>query len=126
VIVHSALGAEDPRISATLEALRARGLGRVQALQAAGRMVGAALAEIVRLALAEVRVPRLVVCGGDTACHVMRQLGIQALQFVAPLAPTMPVCRAYAPDRSLDRLQVVLKGGQMGADDFLTHQVRSA
>ena len=36
----------------------------------------------------------------------------------APLAPGAPLCRAHADDPALDGLELALKGGQVGRDDF--------
>jgi len=49
---------------------------------------------------------------------VTRELGISALECQAVLDPGAPLCRAYADDPSLDGLELVLKGGQVGSVDF--------
>lgn len=79
-----------------------------------------------RLAPAEVIVERLrrtgarraVVCGGDTSTHVARALGIEALEFIAPVAPGGPLCRVHAPGRVSNGCEIVFKGGQVGRDFF--------
>jgi uncharacterized protein YgbK (DUF1537 family) len=63
-------------------------------------------------------VRRVIIAGGDTATRVVRLLGLTALTFAAPLAPGAPLCRAHAPGSPLDGLELVLKGGQVGTDDF--------
>jgi uncharacterized protein YgbK (DUF1537 family) len=68
-------------------------------------------------------VRRLVVAGGDTSTHAVQQLGRDALTFAAPLTPGAPLCRGYAPGSPLDGLELVLKGGQIGPEDFFA-QVR--
>ena len=45
-------------------------------------------------------------------------LGIDALTAIAPLAPGAPLCRAHAARPDRDGLEIVLKGGQVGAPDF--------
>ncbi|MDE3105333.1 MAG: four-carbon acid sugar kinase family protein [Acidobacteriota bacterium] len=60
---------------------------------------------------------RVVLCGGDTASHAVPQLPVSALQWLAPLAPGAPLCRAYGEDGFRD-VELVLKGGQIGAEDF--------
>jgi uncharacterized protein YgbK (DUF1537 family) len=62
-------------------------------------------------------VRRVVICGGDTSSHAVQQLGIYALTWSANLQPGGPLCRAHA-DSELDGLELVLKGGQVGTDDF--------
>ena len=45
-------------------------------------------------------------------------LGIDALTAIAPVAPGSPLCRAHSTDPARDGLQIALKGGQVGGDDF--------
>jgi uncharacterized protein YgbK (DUF1537 family) len=59
-----------------------------------------------------------VVAGGDTSGHVVRQVGIEVLEVVMPLAPGAPLCRASSGRASVDGLEIVLKGGQIGQADF--------
>jgi uncharacterized protein YgbK (DUF1537 family) len=82
--------------------------------EALGRRAGALLRRI----LTETRVPRIVLAGGDTSTHAVAQLGIHALTWAASLEPGAPLCRAHAPTPDLDGLQLVLKGGQVGGEDF--------
>jgi uncharacterized protein YgbK (DUF1537 family) len=63
-------------------------------------------------------VRRVVVAGGDTSSHAGRQLGIQALTFLCPLAPGAPLCIAWSNNRERDGLEIVFKGGQCGKEDF--------
>ena len=48
-----------------------------------------------------------------------RQLGIYALRMMIPVAPGAPLCRASSEQPRFDGLQIVLKGGQNGAADYL-------
>ncbi len=61
---------------------------------------------------------RVVVAGGDSSGEVASALGVQALTMAAQLAPGAPLCRAASRDARRDGLELVLKGGQMGAEDF--------
>ncbi len=61
---------------------------------------------------------RVVVAGGDTSTHVVKQLELRALTFAAPLAPGAPLCKGHAKGSPLDGLELVLKGGQMGPENF--------
>jgi uncharacterized protein YgbK (DUF1537 family) len=63
---------------------------------------------------------RAMVAGGDTSSHAGRQLGIQALTFLARVAPGAPLCRAWSRDPRRDGLEIVFKGGQLGQPDFFT------
>jgi uncharacterized protein YgbK (DUF1537 family) len=60
-------------------------------------------------------VARVVVAGGDTASHSARQLGITALTFSASLTRGAPLCRAHGWPGDLE---LVFKGGQIGAETF--------
>ena len=82
--------------------------------EALGRRAGALLRRI----LARTRTSRVVLAGGDTSTHAVSQLGVHALTWTASLEPGAPLCRAHAQARDIDGLQLVLKGGQVGGDDF--------
>lgn len=132
--LHNLHGAQPWRkeISKTLEAL-SRGRSVVlytalgpESLKNAGKYgeaFGAALGATLRELLMLSGVRRIVIAGGDTSTRVVKQLGLSALTFAAPLAPGGPLCCAYAPGSPLDGLELVLKGGQVGADEFFA-QVR--
>jgi 3-oxoisoapionate kinase len=66
----------------------------------------------------EAKLTRAVISGGDTSGHATSMLGIDALTAIAPVAPGSPLCRAHSVDPARDGLQVALKGGQVGRDDF--------
>ena len=61
---------------------------------------------------------RIVVAGGDSSGAVAGALDIAALSIQAGLAPGGPLCRAWSESPKRDGLQIVLKGGQIGAADF--------
>jgi len=69
-------------------------------------------------------VRRVIAAGGDTSTDAVKQLGLDALTFVAPLSPGAPLCRGHAPSSPLDGLELVLKGGQIGPEEFFA-QVRN-
>jgi uncharacterized protein YgbK (DUF1537 family) len=87
-----------------------------------GDQMGIALGDLLRELLARTAesptpVRRVLLCGGDTSSHAIQQLRIYALTWVANIQPGGPLCRAHA-DSSLDGLELVLKGGQVGTPDF--------
>lgn len=61
---------------------------------------------------------RVVVAGGDTSSHAGPALGLDALTFLAPVAPGAPLCRAHSARPERDGLEIVFKGGQCGGPDF--------
>jgi uncharacterized protein YgbK (DUF1537 family) len=100
VVVYSALGSHDLR-------------GRL-----AGEVLGRYLGMLLRDLVIQSGVRRAVIAGGDTSSHAASQLGIHALTFAAPMAPGAPLCRAHSNERTMDGLELVLKGGQVGKNDF--------
>ncbi len=118
VVAHSSTGPNDPREAMVAEHFAHRGspaeAGRIQGGRALAGAAGALLDGVLR----RVRLDRFVVAGGDTSTAAVKQLGIDALEMVAPLVPGAPLCRALAPGRDLHGRELVLKGGQMGGPDF--------
>jgi uncharacterized protein YgbK (DUF1537 family) len=81
--------------------------------------LGLALGRLTLSLVQQTGVRRVVLCGGDTSSHAVQQLGLTALTFAGTLAPGAPLCRAHAEEKTgLDGLELVLKGGQIGAEDF--------
>ena len=88
-----------------------------------GKEFGSTLGRRLRKLLHLSGVRRVLLTGGDTSTHAVKQLDIPAMTFAAPLVPGVPLCRAHAPGTPFDGLELALKGGQMGGDDFFA-QVR--
>lgn len=80
--------------------------------------VAAATGTLLRAVMAQARIARLVVAGGDTSTLAVRALDIWGLSYRAPCTPGAPLCRAHSDDPRLNGLDIVLKGGQMGTPDF--------
>ncbi|MGN6818999.1 MAG: four-carbon acid sugar kinase family protein [Sphingomonas sp.] len=85
---------------------------------AAGDRLGAALGRVAGAAIREAGLSRVLFAGGDTSSHGVAQLGIDALTWAAPIERGAPLVRAHAADPAIDGLELVLKGGQMGGDEF--------
>lgn len=124
VVVHTALGTGDTRIGQLRERLMACGLSQAQAALQAGRLVGECLGELTERVLQTVDVPRMLLSGGDTSSAIMQRLGPQALQVLARLAPGAPLCKLLSDKPHLRHLEVALKGGQMGSDDFFVQALK--
>jgi 3-oxoisoapionate kinase len=114
---------------AALETLKHLSAGRSVIVHTGERMAlrdnsaerfGAVLGEVLRLALAASPVRRFCVAGGDTSSYVARALHIEALEMIASLTPGAPLCRAHAPDSPVNGLEVVFKGGQVGAENYFS------
>lgn len=102
-------------------AYTARGSGTGTLVGAAE--LGTALGRLAREAVAATGLRRVVFAGGDTSSYAARALGLQSIEWLAPLAPGAPWCRAYAPGSPVDGLALNFKGGQVGATDYFTHTV---
>lgn len=113
-IVFSAEGPDDPAVTGFDAVAVGAGLSRNEA----ARRVGECLAAVMRGILAEAPLQRIVVAGGDSSGEVASALGIDALTAQAAIVPGAPLCRAWSADPARDGLEIVLKGGQMGGEDF--------
>jgi len=109
IVVHTAAGPDDPRVAAVRERARAGGVEAV---------VGPALARLGEHAAARGDVRRLLFTGGDTSSAGARALGIAAVDVSAPVLPGAPLCRAHAPGRAVDGLEILFKGGGLGEEAF--------
>ncbi len=116
VIVHTSLGPDDPRIESFQHQLTTRAIDTN-----AASVLGSALGQVLRRVVQGTQLRRVVVTGGDTAGYVARQLGIEALEFVAPIAPGSPLCRIHATENDplSANMEIAFKGGQVGHDDYL-------
>jgi uncharacterized protein YgbK (DUF1537 family) len=60
---------------------------------------------------------RIGIAGGDTSSLAVQKLGVWGLGCLGVLAPGVTLSRARSDDASLDGLELMLKGGQMGPAD---------
>jgi uncharacterized protein YgbK (DUF1537 family) len=90
------------------------------ATAAHGDRLGSTLGSLLREIILRAEVHRVLLCGGDTSSYAVQQLGIYALTWLANLQPGAPLCRAHADTAhsNLHNLEIVLKGGQVGTEDF--------
>lgn len=82
--------------------------------------LGRALGQILRQLVAKARLKRAIVAGGDTSGHALGQLGVDALTVRMPLpqSPGSPLCVAHSRCGDIDGLEVAMKGGQIGLDNY--------
>jgi len=107
VVLYTALGKKDSTLA---RAARARESSFGMRLSG---QIGVLLREIIQRS----GIRRVLIAGGDTASYVGRQLGLEALTMASPMLPGAPLCHAHADSPSVDGLELVFKGGQMGTDD---------
>jgi 3-oxoisoapionate kinase len=105
VIVHTTRSGANKRVTASLK-------------DGTAKILGTALGKVLREALAKTKVRRVCIAGGDTSSFAARALGIEALEMAAPLTSGAPLCRVIAPDSPADGLEIVFKGGQVGAENY--------
>jgi uncharacterized protein YgbK (DUF1537 family) len=111
VIFHTARSPADPRLARTTRALDTSG-------GSSAEILGSALGELLRLTLKATGLRRAVVTGGDTSGFAARALGVEALEFAAPMTPGSPLCRIHSSEPAVDGCEIVFKGGQNGRDSF--------
>lgn len=73
---------------------------------------------IVTEVLARADVGYLGLAGGDTSSRICAALGFDALEFENTLGPGVSVCVASHSSSRLDKMRIMLKGGQMGEPDL--------
>lgn len=113
-LLYTALGPGDDSISAVRRKLARAGAAAADS----GRLIGKQLGKLTKAIVAENRLTRLLVAGGDTSGYVTRELGVYALEAIMRLAPGGPMCRAYSEDIRFDGIELVLKGGQVGEEHY--------
>jgi uncharacterized protein YgbK (DUF1537 family) len=105
-LIHSARGPDDPSVAALAH------LNRSEAASRIGAMLGDILAGLV----ARTGLTRAVISGGDTSGHAAQKLGVFAFTALAPTIPGAALLTAHRRDGTA--LQLALKGGQMGTEDY--------
>lgn len=114
VVVHAALGPDDPRIERTRGAAAATGLTE----RNLGRRLGEGLGQVASALVRSTSTRRVVIAGGDASGWAARALGVEALDYVRSMDPGVPLTRATGPG-PVDGLELVLKSGQLGGEDLL-------
>lgn len=87
------------------------------------RALARAGGELLAGVLASVPLSRVGVAGGDTSSHAVQALDAWGLSYRASLAPGVALCRLHSESPGLDGLEIALKGGQMGGEDFFERLV---
>jgi 3-oxoisoapionate kinase len=113
-LVFSAEGPADAALEEVDAAIQSRNLKPGEA----ARLIGGALADVMRQILTAIPLRRIAVAGGDTSGDVASGLGIFALTALAPLAPGSPLCRCWSDQPGRSGLEIALKGGQVGSPSF--------
>jgi 3-oxoisoapionate kinase len=80
--------------------------------------IGRALGQIAKTCVMQHGLTRMAVAGGDTSSHALAELDILTLETRYPLSatPGSPLCTAKTTKGAA--LELALKGGQVGGDDY--------
>jgi len=113
VILHTALGPSADRG------------GDIDRIPGARHRLGQALGILLRRLVEQENLSRAVIAGGDTSSHALQELRVDALTTLLPLpqTPGSPLCTAHGNYAPTNGLQIALKGGQIGTDDYFA-QIR--
>ena len=84
------------------------------------RRIGEGLGAILKAVVKTTKLRRVLVAGGDSSSHALGQLDIFALTTRKPLpaTPGSPLCTTSSGDKDFDGIEIALKGGQLGGDDY--------
>ncbi|MFM9923130.1 four-carbon acid sugar kinase family protein [Variovorax sp. H27-G14] len=87
--------------------------------QALARAGGDLLAKV----LATTPLKRVGIAGGDTSSHAVQALDAWGLSYVADMGAGASLCRVHSDNATLDGMEIMLKGGQMGTVDVFERLV---
>jgi 3-oxoisoapionate kinase len=92
----------------------------LQALPNARENISKSLGKIAQQLVAQFKLKRLVIAGGDTSSHALGELDIHALTMRFPMVetPGSPLCVAHSANEIFKGLEIAMKGGQVGHDDY--------
>ncbi len=113
-ILFTAAGPDDPSLGRFRSAVESSGADPAAVNARIGQGLGAAVERLVRQA----GISRAAIAGGDTSSHAVLALDIHALTALAHICPGGSLLRIHASRPPLDGLEVALKGGQMGPEDY--------
>ena len=113
-LLYSAKGPDDPEVALLNDAITTAGASRDEVSSEIGSSLGLILSHMIK----EMKLARVVVSGGDSSGQACTAMGLTSVMALAPLAPGAPLCRATSRHAHLDGIEIALKGGQMGGEDF--------
>ncbi len=115
VVVFTADGPQDSQTDSLREWTRDWPAGQL------AQRIGGVFARMAAAAFKQTSLTRLVVAGGDSSSFTMRALGAQALQCKAShFAQNAHFASLVSEDAHIHGKEILLKGGQVGAEDLYT------
>jgi len=93
---------------------------KLSAMPGARHHLSKSLGKIARALIERTGTRRAIIAGGDTSSHALSELEIYALTTRMPLpaTPGSPLCSAHSDNARLNGLEIAMKGGQIGGDDY--------
>jgi len=93
---------------------------RLKSIPNGREILSKTLGQIARQIVSDFKLKRLIIAGGDTSSHALGELDIHALTTRFPLTetPGSPLCTAHSSHPDFDGLEVAMKGGQVGGDEY--------
>ncbi|MDR7209150.1 four-carbon acid sugar kinase family protein [Flavobacterium piscis] len=117
-ILHTSTGSNDPRITETESYFKSKGIAENEIQKQCSSIYGSVLGQITKEVLKAVKIKRILFAGGDTSSYAASELGILALEMIAPLAPGAPLCKAVSDNEWVNGIEMNFKGGQVGTADY--------
>ena len=117
-ILHTSRGVNDPRIAETEMYFKSKGIVENEIQKQCSTIYGSVLGRIANKVLKVVPLKRILFAGGDTSSYAASELGILALEMIAPLAPGAPLCKAVSDNEWVNGIEMNFKGGQVGTTDY--------
>ncbi len=124
VVVHTSQGDFDPRLTGTAKQPAERNISSLENQTWCSRRLGAALGQLITSAVEQTSIQRVCIAGGDTSSYATREMGVTALEMICPTVQGAPLCKASAPGRPIDGIEICFKGGQVGRDDYFVSLLR--
>ena len=113
-LIYSAKGPEDPEVALLNDAIDTADASREEISSQIGSSLGMVLSGLAK----DMKLSRIIVSGGDSSGQACIAMGLTSVTALAPLAPGSPLCLATSRHVHLDGIEIALKGGQMGSEDF--------
>jgi 3-oxoisoapionate kinase len=94
--------------------------GKINSVPEGRRLIGEGLGAILRDVVGQSGLRRVMIAGGDSSSHALGQMDIHALTTRMPLpaTPGSPLCTGHSGRAELDGIEIALKGGQVGGDEY--------
>lgn len=113
VILYTSRGPDDASIEETRKYLKSIGVN-----DHIGNYIAERLGEWTKYIMDNTTITRLVIAGGDTSGYVTSHLDIYAMEVISSIAPGAPLCLAYSNDERFNHIELALKSGQLGGENY--------